>query len=116
MSSYWSLYIVPDHWTLKDCMVTSYMTRTEFMMSDEEIKEYFPFKQKEWIRLYDELCEQSCLCDYTSDDGDPDHERIMELLPPFGRLYRFSEELHKLMPELEKFLNENEGKRYICMN
>lgn len=117
MSSYWSLYVVPDYWTLRDCMATSYMYRTEFMMSEEELKEYLPFKQKEWIRLYDELVEQPCIYEYTTDDGgDPDHERIQELMPLVGRLYRFPEELYHLIPELRKFVEEHHGKRYIISN
>jgi hypothetical protein len=117
MSTYWSMYVVPDTWKLVDCMATGYMMRTLFMMSRDERKEAMDHKKENDTRLYDELIKQPCLYEYTSDDGgDPDHARIMQLIPITGVLYEFPDEAYTLIKGLREFTAAHQGKRYICMN
>lgn len=117
MSTYWSLYVVPDSWKLKDCMAVGYMYDIHLMMSNKEFKRFMNFDRKVSTKLYDELVQQPAIHNYTSDDGgDPDYEKIMEELPVRGRLYSFSDRSYELVPNLKEFAKEHEGKRYICLN
>jgi hypothetical protein len=117
MSTYWSMYIVPEKWTLKDCIVIGYMHYSMFMLSDKEFKSFMVKRQKSWDKLYDEIVKQPALHDYTSDDGgDPDHDEIMNVIPPVGRLYDFPESAYKMIPKLKAFAEEHKGKRYMCLN
>ena len=117
MSTYWSMYVVPDQWKLRDCTAVSYMFHTEVMMSKEEFEIFHEFKRLNWDRLYTELLTQPSIHDYTSDDGgDPDYKEIMGRLSTTGRLYRFPDRVYELIPRLKKFVEEHEGKRYICSN
>lgn len=111
------MYVVPDHWQLKDCMVVAYLTKCKFMLSNEEFKNHHEYDQKNWERLYDELIKQPCIYNYTSDDGgDPEHKSIMKNIPLTGRLYYFSKKAYRMVPELDDFARKYTGKRYICMN
>jgi hypothetical protein len=117
MSTRWSMYVVPDEWTLKDCIVIGYMHRCMFMLNDNEFKSYMNKERKSWCKLYDEIVKQPAIHDYTSDDGgDPDHNKIMKVVPPVGRLYDFPKSAYKMIPELKAFAEEHKGKRYMCLN
>jgi len=116
MSSYWSMYIVPERWTLKDCIVIGYMYESMFMLNDEEFKLYMDKERKMWSEFYDEIVRQPALHNYTSDSGDPDHDKIMEVVPLTGRLYDFPECAYKMIPRLKAFAEEHKGKRYMCLN
>lgn len=118
MSSYWSMYVVPDAWTLRDCMCIGYMVQTEFMLSKEEHTIFREHEQANFCRLYDELIKQPVLYHFTSDSGNPDHNTIMDLLYPTGILFDtgFQDELYSLIKGLKKFATEHHGKRYICLN
>lgn len=116
MSSYWSMYIVPDAWTLRDCMCIGYMYESFFMLNKEELKTFMDYKGENWDRLYNEILKQPCIYEYTSDSGDPDHKKIMNIIPVIGRLYRFREEAYELVKELKDFQEQYEGKRYMCLN
>jgi hypothetical protein len=117
MSTYWSLYVVPDNWTHKDCMMMGYMMACTHMMRDDEFKEFHNEKRKKEDSLYNELLTQPAIHDYTSDDGgDPDHKSIMKSVRIFGRLYRFDDKVYEMVPQLKEFVEKYKGKRYICMN
>ena len=117
MSSIYSMYVVPDAWTLQDCMSVAYMRRCQLMMGKDEFIEFHnQYKKKNWVRLFDELEKQPCLYEYTCTDGDPDFPEIMKNIPLNGRLAHFSDKSFGLVPQLKAFMEEHKGKRYICMN
>lgn len=119
MSTRWSMYVVPDHWTLMDCIVVGYMHRCMFMLRKDEFETYMKKERKNWTKLYDEIIDQPAIHNYTSDDGDPDFDKIMNCIPVVGRLFKdhsFAEEAYKLVTELEAFEKEHDGKRYMCLN
>lgn len=117
MSSYWSMYVVPDDWRLRDCMLVAYSYHIQALMSNDEFKQHMEFERAARTLRYDELVQQPCLYEFAADDGgDPDLEKIMEILPLSGRLYRFDDRLYEMIFELKKFAKDHEGKRYICMN
>jgi len=116
MSSYWSLYIVPDEWTLRDCLTVAYSYHIQALMSDDEFKQFHEFNNLVWTRRYDELVKQPSIYDYTSTNGDPDFDEIMERFPISGRLYEFDKRVYELIPRLKEFVEKYKGKRYICMN
>jgi hypothetical protein len=114
MSTSWSLYLVPDHWTLKDCMTIGYMTYCKLMARDDEFNAIPNCGSHEWDKLYLELLNQSSIYGYASDDcGEPE---IMEYLPIIGRLYDFPKRAYELVPKLKRFAKKYEGKRYMCLN
>ena len=118
MSSRWSMYIVPDNWTLQDCMCVGYLLDPEFMMRTDEFSSFTKYEQENWDRLYDEIIKQPSIYCYTSDGcgSNPDHEKIMDAIPVTGRLYNFPEEAYTLVPELKGFIEQYSGKRYMCLN
>lgn len=116
MSTTWSLYIVPDHWTLRDCMTIGYMTRCSLMVSDDELAELMKSERESWTKLYDEIINQPCIYGFTSDDGDPDCEKKLNAIGLIGRLYPFNKDVYGLLPKLERFVGEHYGKRFMCLN
>jgi hypothetical protein len=111
------MYLVPDQWTLKDCTAIGYMYESQFMMGDDEFKEFMDHEKKKWTELYDEIIKRPRLNHYTSDDGcDPDHEKIMNLIAPVGRLYPFPDDAYTLVKGLKEFEEKYRGKRYMCLN
>jgi hypothetical protein len=113
------MYIVPDNWTLLDCVCIGYSYSTQFMMRDDEFTAFMKYNDENGTRLYDEIVKQPCIYNYTSDDGgDPDFEKIMDVIPVTGRLFDhgFPEEAYTLVKGLEDFAKEHQGKRYMCLN
>lgn len=116
VSTTWSLYVVPDHWTLRDCMTIGYMTQSSLMVNEKELEEQIQHERECWTKLYDEITNQPCIYGFTSDDGDPDCEKKLNALGLFGRLYPLDEEVYKLIPKLKAFEKKHYGKRFMCLN
>jgi hypothetical protein len=116
MSTTWSLYVVPDHWTLRDCMTIGYMTRCSLMVSENEFSELMAYERECWTKLYDEIVNQPCIYGFTSDDGDPDCEKKLDAIGLIGRLYPVEDEAYKLIPKLKAFEKKYYGKRFVCLN
>jgi hypothetical protein len=117
VSTTWSLYVVPDHWTLRDCMTIGYMTRCSLMVSDDELADLMKSERESWTKLYDELLNQPHIYGFTSDDcGNSECEKILDAVGLIGRLYPFGKETYELFPQLQQFVGEHYGKRFMCLN
>jgi hypothetical protein len=117
MSTTWSLYVVPDHWTLRDCMTMGYMTRCSLMVNDDELDELIKSEQRSQTSLYNEIIDQPHIYGFASDDcGSQESEKILDIIGLFGRLYPVEKEAYKLIPKLKAFEKKYYGKRFMCLN
>lgn len=117
MSSTWSLYVVPDHWTLRDCMAIGYMTQSSLMVNEKELEEQIQHERECRTELYDEIVNQPCIYGFASDDCcTTGCDEILDVIGLFGRLYLFPNEAYKLVPKLKAFSKKHYGKRFMCLN